>query len=222
MVNSKTTDKEKKRLLILDSARILVLERGFDSVTMDEIAEQAGLSKGTLYLYFKNKNELYLAIHNQFQEVLVTRYAEILAENSNGYTLLRRMSEEFIRLIKQPDNFMESFIRHETMLFEEIEKGNEEALQCQSYASKMFSYIVRAIQIGVSDGSLVADRDPKELAVLMWGAVNGITKVSFMNQMGKMNEVIGNQDLSLESLLTHLMDVFLKGLTPEAIADHQS
>jgi AcrR family transcriptional regulator len=45
---------------ILEAARKLFAKRGFSEVTMDEIAEAAGLAKGTLYLYFESKRDVYL------------------------------------------------------------------------------------------------------------------------------------------------------------------
>jgi AcrR family transcriptional regulator len=46
---------------IMDAARDVFARKGFSETTMDDIAEAAGLAKGTLYLYFKSKRDLYLA-----------------------------------------------------------------------------------------------------------------------------------------------------------------
>jgi AcrR family transcriptional regulator len=51
-----------KRRQILDGARRMFLAHGFDAASMNEIAREAGVSKGTLYVYFKNKEELFEAI----------------------------------------------------------------------------------------------------------------------------------------------------------------
>jgi len=51
-----------KRAQILDGARAVFLARGFDAASMGEIARQAGVSKGTLYVYFASKEELFGAI----------------------------------------------------------------------------------------------------------------------------------------------------------------
>jgi AcrR family transcriptional regulator len=47
-----------KRRLILDAAQHVFAENGFHTSTMDAVAEAAGVAKGTIYLYFKGKNEL--------------------------------------------------------------------------------------------------------------------------------------------------------------------
>src|SRR3954451_20542977 len=54
-----------KRRQILDGARKLFLDLGFDAASMGEIARAAGVSKGTLYVYFADKNSLFEAIVEQ-------------------------------------------------------------------------------------------------------------------------------------------------------------
>lgn len=51
-----------KRRQIVEGARAVFLERGFEGASMGEIARVAGVSKGTLYVYFQNKEELFCAI----------------------------------------------------------------------------------------------------------------------------------------------------------------
>jgi AcrR family transcriptional regulator len=58
-------DDNAKRRQIVDGARQVFLARGFDAASMADIAREAGVSKGTLYVYFKNKEELFAAIVQQ-------------------------------------------------------------------------------------------------------------------------------------------------------------
>src|SRR5947199_2592176 len=58
-------DDSSKRRQILDGARKLFLDLGFDAASMGEIARAAGVSKGTLYVYFADKNHLFEAIVEQ-------------------------------------------------------------------------------------------------------------------------------------------------------------
>jgi AcrR family transcriptional regulator len=53
---------EERKQQILDAAEDVFTQKGFDDARMDDIAEQTGLSKGTLYLYFKSKDDLIIAI----------------------------------------------------------------------------------------------------------------------------------------------------------------
>ena len=56
------TEDSAKRRQIVEGARSVFLARGFDAASMGEIAKVAGVSKGTLYVYFKDKDELFKAI----------------------------------------------------------------------------------------------------------------------------------------------------------------
>lgn len=58
----KEREKEQRKNVILDAAEKLFFSKGFDSVSMEEIAKEVELGKGTLYLYFKSKDSLFFAI----------------------------------------------------------------------------------------------------------------------------------------------------------------
>src|SRR5690606_3121545 len=58
----KARDREKRRRAILDAARHVFFEHGFNSTSMEMIANRCQLAKGTIYLYFKNKESLYLSL----------------------------------------------------------------------------------------------------------------------------------------------------------------
>src|ERR1700691_6653615 len=58
-------DDSAKRRQIVEGARAVFLTQGFDAASMSDIARAAGVSKGTLYVYFANKEELFQAIVEQ-------------------------------------------------------------------------------------------------------------------------------------------------------------
>jgi AcrR family transcriptional regulator len=68
------------RKRILDSAMKLFLKRGFDVATLDEIAAGARLAKGTIYLYFKDKVDLYASLLEEKIQALNKGMAQIAAE----------------------------------------------------------------------------------------------------------------------------------------------
>jgi TetR/AcrR family transcriptional regulator, cholesterol catabolism regulator len=61
----KEEQKEERRQDIIDAAWLLFQETSYGAVTMAQVAERAGLAKGTLYLYFTTKEELFLAVIDQ-------------------------------------------------------------------------------------------------------------------------------------------------------------
>ncbi len=62
IVERREREKEHRRNSILDAAEEIFFSKGIHLATMDEVAARAELSKGTLYIYFKSKEELYYGI----------------------------------------------------------------------------------------------------------------------------------------------------------------
>jgi AcrR family transcriptional regulator len=95
-----------KRRQILDGARRTFLAQGFDAASMNEIARTAGVSKGTLYVYFKSKEELFEAIveaqsRQQGEQIFAfDSAADIESE-------LKRLGREFSRFMLRPGGVSE-------------------------------------------------------------------------------------------------------------------
>jgi TetR/AcrR family transcriptional regulator of autoinduction and epiphytic fitness len=92
----------RKRQQIFDGARRLFLSRGFDATSMADIAQEAGVSKGTLYVYFDSKERL-------FQELVsiekAAQYPAIFGldpENHDVRAVLTRLASQFARFITTP------------------------------------------------------------------------------------------------------------------------
>jgi len=96
-----TEEDSSKRRQILDGASKVFMDLGFDGASMGEIARAAGVSKGTLYVYFSDKNRLF--------EAIVER--EMLAQQRVGFnfdperdvpTTLREFGRAYIELLCRP------------------------------------------------------------------------------------------------------------------------
>lgn len=74
---------ERKEQAILDAARAIFVEHGFDGARMSEIARRAGIGEGTIYSYYESKAELMLAVLQQFWDVL-TREAETVMASTKA------------------------------------------------------------------------------------------------------------------------------------------
>jgi TetR/AcrR family transcriptional regulator, repressor for uid operon len=86
---------------IVDAAIITFSKHGYDRTKMDDIAETANLSKGTIYLYFKSKEELFYAIsENNIKalkeqlSVLSTKGEDLISDSQKFYVNFRKTSEQ--------------------------------------------------------------------------------------------------------------------------------
>jgi AcrR family transcriptional regulator len=91
-----------KRRQIMDGARAMFLAQGFDAASMGEIARQAGVSKGTLYVYFDSKEKLFQAI---VEEECQAQAEQVFALDSNDHNVeavLLRLGKDFVRFLCSP------------------------------------------------------------------------------------------------------------------------
>jgi AcrR family transcriptional regulator len=63
-------DPDAKSRLILEAARRLLIARGFEDIALDDVAREAGVAKGTLFLHYKGKEELFFAVFFELVESL--------------------------------------------------------------------------------------------------------------------------------------------------------
>jgi len=73
------TKSEEKRLALLKAAFAVVTEKGYFETTVDEVARRAGVAKGTVYLYFKDKPAIYIGLVDWLLEQALATIAEVAA-----------------------------------------------------------------------------------------------------------------------------------------------
>src|ERR1700716_3247105 len=88
-----------KRRQIIDGACRVFLERGFDAASMGEIAREAGVSKGTLYVYFKSKEELFEAIVEGQCSLQGEQIFTFDSDDHDVEAVLTRLGDAFVRFM---------------------------------------------------------------------------------------------------------------------------
>src|SRR3712207_9140178 len=83
-----------KRRQIMEGARQVFLARGFDGASMGEIAKVAGVSKGTLYVYFDNKESLFEALTTEEKRGLAEVLFQLDAEDPDVRSVLTKLRSE--------------------------------------------------------------------------------------------------------------------------------
>src|SRR5690242_14964139 len=88
-----------RRIEILKSAAAAFRRRGYHGASVDEIASALEMTKGNLYYYFKNKEEILFACHEYSNDKLLSLMAEVEAESLSPEAKLRRLVLGLIHLI---------------------------------------------------------------------------------------------------------------------------
>ncbi len=103
-VPSTSFDEESaKRRQIIEGARAVFLAQGFDAASMNDIARAAGVSKGTLYVYFRHKEQLFEAIVEQECELQAEGIFDLDPNDHDVETVLTRLGNAYIKFLCRPE-----------------------------------------------------------------------------------------------------------------------
>jgi AcrR family transcriptional regulator len=161
-------EKENLREEILDAARSLFAKEGYDSVSIRKIANQIEYSPGTIYLYFKDKSEIFNALCEEAFAKLGKKMRSIAEDkDSDPLERIRRAGRAYIEFaVENPNQYTVAFLRKQ----EAIDRGEyqhiEAGMQC-------FSHIRSMVQDALDAGLLrIADVDEGSQA--LWASVHGL------------------------------------------------
>ena len=108
VIERREREKERKRNTILDAAESILMDRGLEYLSMDDVAEKAEVSKGSLYLYFQNKNDLVLGICYRATHLLNESFRSVLNSNGSGLSLVRELGKTYLHYVKNHPQYYSS------------------------------------------------------------------------------------------------------------------
>lgn len=171
----KEREKEQRRQAIIAAAEQVFYSRGFESSTMDDVAVQAELSKGTLYLYFKSKVELHWEIMKNGMAVLSGRITKSLSTEASALDNLRRMGEVFYLFSTEEPMYFNSMMFFEGKDLEQLHIDQEEL--DSSFQLSPIKILYEVIESGIRDGSVRDDLSIPALANTLWAQTLGVLQV---------------------------------------------
>jgi AcrR family transcriptional regulator len=98
-----TAEDNAKRRQIIEGARKAFLDQGFDAASMNDIARIAGVSKGTLYVYFQNKEQLFEAICSEECKSQAESLFNFDRDDRDVEGTLTRIGIDFVTLVCRPE-----------------------------------------------------------------------------------------------------------------------
>jgi AcrR family transcriptional regulator len=164
-------EKEQRKTEIIDAAERLFFSRGYEGVSMEEIAREVELNKATLYLYVENKEALFATIVLRGVAILQEKFAACMDQEVPGLVKVALMGQAYYRFAQEYPEYLR--IIH----FYGSERFSQEN-PCTAEIGKGYGacrLILRdAIREGIDDGTLRADIDPFLTSMYLMIAFMGI------------------------------------------------
>jgi AcrR family transcriptional regulator len=166
-------DKALKRQHVVTSAAEVFAARGYHNATMDEIARLAGTAKGTLYLYFKDKESLFYAVFEWLTSVSFECSAAVERETMPAPQRLRTLVEDATRFLAEHRELFPLTLE----VWAAGGSTNSRARFADALREMYARYralIAHIIHTGQRCGELRADLDADALGATLTGAVDGL------------------------------------------------
>jgi AcrR family transcriptional regulator len=179
---------------ILEAAIKVFSSRGFHDTRMDDIVEESKTSKGSIYFYFKSKQEIFLGLIDTFIGLLETRVVRIIDSPAKGSSQVSAINLEVVTLFEQYRNLAKIVLIQAVGLGEVFENRR------RSMNDRFCALIQKRLDRAVEDGSL----PPVNTAIIarLW--------------VGAMNELIihwiYNPDFDLESNIPDINQFFINSI----------
>jgi AcrR family transcriptional regulator len=202
----KQRERERRRQQIIVAAKRVFSERGFSKTTMEDIAREAELSPGTLYLYFKNKDELYASLSLRILQYMNIRLEDVKKEKDSDPTQKIASIKEALFDVYQFDPMILINMFH-LQSSETLKNLSSPLLDNISELSRNSLQILADIFENSSDGKTVLTRQPTAVADIVWSLFTGVVLWEESKRM------IDDDKDYLKHTLDIAFEVFARGVT---------
>lgn len=177
----KQREKEQMRRRILDAAKEIFLEKGYYETSIRNIADKIEYSPGTIYLYFKEKDEIFYALHNEAFSRLFAQF-EPLAMVKNPYERLKAMGRVYMDFaLHNKDLYDLMFIMGAPM------NMLHDACDWQM-GHRVFGALGQTLLECQQEGRF-AGKDLQTLAFMIWSGLHGMCALYCRDRMGVMHDI---------------------------------
>jgi TetR/AcrR family fatty acid metabolism transcriptional regulator len=165
---ARNNSKENTRVRIINSAKKLFAEQGYQKTTIVDISKQAGLSEAALYEYFQGKEDLLLTIPDLWVSELLKDLDEQLFGVQGAENKLRKYLWWYLRRVEQAP--LDAKIVYLFL------KTNANFLNTEVYANvkKLYSYLVDIFEEGLKTGEMKSDLDSRIARDIFVGTMDHI------------------------------------------------
>ena len=146
MASQPAEERKPTRERILDASLNIFSRKGYYDTRLDEIAEESGSSKGSIYFHFPNKEKLFIALVDQFSDLLERRVTEAIEQTPAGMGRVRVALEEVLDTFSKYRRPAKILLVQAVGLGQVFEKKRLEATD--HFAGMIRDYLDEAVEIG--------------------------------------------------------------------------
>ena len=195
-------EKELKRQHILNAARKLLLEKGYYNISIRQIATLAEIGVGTIYSYFKSKEDIYAVLSEEVFDLLYHTMNSAADKASGPVDKIRRTGEALLEFSNDHCmyyDFIDYFISTPQVIF-----PNDIKDHVDYYGKRIIEPVSMVISDGIAEG-VFRDVDPGQYALIFFGSVHG-----FIHFRKLKNTVLKNEDF--QELFRSNLECFIAGI----------
>jgi AcrR family transcriptional regulator len=159
---------DERKSQIINAAEDVFTKKGFDEARMDDIAERTGLSKGTLYLYFKSKDDLIIAILDRIFQQEFKQFENLKQTEASATEAIWKMTDLLTKEILTLVRLLPIIYQFLALAFRN--KYVQKSLKL--YINRYIDMLMPIIQGGIDSGEF-RPVDPREVAIAMGAMIEG-------------------------------------------------
>lgn len=169
-------ERDARREEIISAAERVFFEKGLAAATMDEVAEAAELSKGTLYLYYKTKEDLYLAVTMKGLDIMHDLFEKAVSTGEPSIQRIANLGEAYLEFFDKHRQFFRMLYFFESPQFHS--QVSPEMLQvCTENDRRIWDLVLDPIKSALAEGLLRPELSPMEIGVMLWSNSNGLMRL---------------------------------------------
>jgi len=186
----KRLDRGRRAEFILDKAEALVFERGFQATTMDDIAGASGYTKRSVYLYYRDRDEVFFALTLRGQRLLSAALGEAsngAGEASGRSSTIRAFGTAFYRFSIAHPGYFDLIMAYEAKRHSYARGRMPEdtpAAACQNISVEYGELLAGALAKDIAAGRIRSGMDARQTMMLLWGQTFGVMQILLMRREG--------------------------------------
>lgn len=198
----KLLEKENRRESILSAAETIMSKHGIHGLSIDLIANETQLAKGTIYLYFKSKEEIMSILSVKARKLLFKEFQKIQKKNiSNIEKIMELVHTNYSFYKKKP-------MYYDLVSLYEVNNTLTETEEMHESGQEIADLIIDMATKAQNDGTLNPNINPLHFSFCLWGMTVGVF------QLIKVRGTIMNEKMSIseEDLLNTFMQTLENGI----------